>query len=616
MIERINTLRIIAMVSVVLYHFNPIAFPNGYLGVDIFLIISGYLIFYQYAYHQRPSLILFTRLYRIYNMSLITILLILGIWIYFDFSLISPANIIISIVGSVANFLYAMSIDYFSPQNSLDPFIHFWSLSLEMQFYVVCAFLFFTTIFFKNNSAFVPLTISLFVLSLAIYFVFLEISDNHRFYPIYSRLWEFLLGGLIFSYRDKFSLGSKMSGKVNLLLLIFVLLVVLTPIGANYNEVFKFLMIFALCVVISCAHDMPSYAIEKSKLFLVIGASSFCFYLLHQPLLIIIREISSQDMFFLFLCLLFITGVMLHYGVERYVRKLARNMLVGLPLSAIATSVVLYLNFAEDKITDVSSTSSGYQSVASYAATNECIFPDLKSFSENRTGCTSFKYVWAFMGDSHSEQLLKILSRAGFLDGGAIVNLSKGGCAIDEPCFDRQLKDFEKLDSSYSLVCGIYIMAGYNFLSHWGNSVEPGQLALNWTFLGKQIVNIDSDYTKHFTSLLVKYFDRKDVVIFTPFVESHLRPTISRGLASSSNVDHNFARQIADELKMHVPLKNNSVIDVFSDPLLYKADMNTFSSVDWRDGYHLSETGIAAIASRLKEGGNLSRGELVVNCDD
>ena len=141
----IDGLRAIAVVCVILYHLDVAPFYAGFLGVDIFFVISGYLItqlltkeidknksFSVTKFYARRAKRLLPALFLV-----ITFTMCVGIFIMTPFELKELAETALSSVFFSSNFYFWRTSDYFNPVSELNPLLHTWSLALEEQFYLL-----------------------------------------------------------------------------------------------------------------------------------------------------------------------------------------------------------------------------------------------------------------------------------------------------------------------------------------------------------------------------------------------------------------------------------------------------------------------------------------------
>jgi len=202
----INGLRAIAVVFVVLFHFFPHYFSGGFVGVDIFFVISGYLmtkIICGKLDNENFSLIQFylARVRRIFPALLLLLLVILIFgWFYFsppDFRTFGKQ--FASSATFLSNIVYWMDSGYFSAVSRDNWLLHTWSLSVEWQFYILypiaLMLLYKTFNGLRFYIGFIVATVLLFILS-----VITSVTDpDMSFYLLPFRAWEMMVGNCSFA---------------------------------------------------------------------------------------------------------------------------------------------------------------------------------------------------------------------------------------------------------------------------------------------------------------------------------------------------------------------------------------------------------------------------------
>ncbi len=195
----IDGLRALAVLPVIFFHFDLPFLTGGYIGVDVFFVISGFLItnvLLEMTRQGRFSIVRFyeRRARRILPALFLTCLLcILGALVLFvpnDFKSFSKSLEGVSVF--VSNFIFARWIGYFAATPSIDPLLHTWSLAVEEQFYIFFPVILYMAGRFLNKSIYILFSISL-ILNLAL----ISISPEKTFYLLHSRAWELLAGSIL-----------------------------------------------------------------------------------------------------------------------------------------------------------------------------------------------------------------------------------------------------------------------------------------------------------------------------------------------------------------------------------------------------------------------------------
>ncbi len=304
----VQSLRGISVLAVVVFHTKESMFPFGYLGVDIFFIISGFVvtplilnIFEIDSFNQvisnlkkfyiRRFLRLAPALGTTLILSSILIFLFANIQDHKKFALQGIYTIFL--LGNLG--AHKFSGDYFAPNPN--PLIHTWSLSVEEQIYLVLPLLLLITYTaykkfrFRIKSIFATLfTVSFFA------FVFsgsefLNFSSDFVFYSPLTRLWQFCLGGFLVylptSTKKVKSLWSMISIPTIIVFSTFLFLGAAIPLDIGSTSTTVFISILTSVVLISRALDRLPH--KLIKLLIWLGDRSYSIYLIHMPILFIAR---------------------------------------------------------------------------------------------------------------------------------------------------------------------------------------------------------------------------------------------------------------------------------------------------------------------------------------
>lgn len=321
----IDGLRGIAISLVLIFHIWPEYFSFGYVGVDIFFVLSGYLItqiIYTKLESNSFSLKEFyrNRIRRIFP-ALIVVLsttLIIGYLFMFPSELEQLGKHIKSSAFFYENFRLIGEVGYWDEAAVLKPLLHFWSLAIEEQFYIFWPLILILLYKVRLN---IVLTLSVLFLIL---FTIPFIIEIDKFYHTLSRAWELALGGLVFiiSYKHKniFDLLNKYK--------IFIYLGFFISIAISYNNTsfstFKTFIIvfFSALLILSLSYD-KSKTIFSNNILVFIGLISFPLYLWHYILISYTHIFGFEIDVIIGLSLIFLS-ILLSYLTYRYVEIYAR----------------------------------------------------------------------------------------------------------------------------------------------------------------------------------------------------------------------------------------------------------------------------------------------------
>ncbi len=322
-------LRAFAVTFVMLYHLSPHIFSGGYLGVVIFLVLSGYLVTDNFIKEMDKSLHIDIlkfwkkRLLKLY-IPLLPCLSIVSLLILFFFSDMLNGyvgNLLSSLLGMNNIYQIVNGLSYFESHGNLNPFTHLWSLGLEMQFYfiwpVILSFLYGT---FKIKGKKLAITIlSLSLLSAYLMYTLYNpnIDVSRIYYGTDTRAFAFLVGAffaILFPRNDIIKLNLKI--KKNLLLdfcsvIIFLIIVYLSivlspnmPIVYNFGMYAYSVLIGTLLILILLEQNIMNKFLSLLP-FTIVGRRSYSLYLWQYPIMIFISsklsftKISKINLFIL-----------------------------------------------------------------------------------------------------------------------------------------------------------------------------------------------------------------------------------------------------------------------------------------------------------------------------
>ena len=200
--SEIDGLRAFAVISVVAFHTFPSWFKGGFIGVDVFFVISGFLItsnIFENLDRGKFSLLDFygRRIRRIFPALILVMVcsLIFGWFVLLADEYNQLGIHVASGAAFVSNFIFASEVGYFDIDTELKPMLHLWSLAVEEQFYILFPLLLLVASKLRVNLLFVCLVVLLASFFVNLYFV--DRFPTETFFWPFGRFWELLVGSLL-----------------------------------------------------------------------------------------------------------------------------------------------------------------------------------------------------------------------------------------------------------------------------------------------------------------------------------------------------------------------------------------------------------------------------------
>ena len=212
----IDGLRAVAVLTVILFHFNLLGVSGGYVGVDVFFVISGFLItgilfdkmqkgqFSLLGFYERRARRILPPLFVTCALCLVgaLVLFVPDDFVQFSKSLEGAA-------GFASNFIFARWVGYFATSATVKPLLHTWSLAVEEQFYVFFPLLLFglDRAFSNRRKTFITSLYLVLGVSLALNLAWLATSPDRTFYLLHTRAWELMVGAVLVLHLQKIKLS-------------------------------------------------------------------------------------------------------------------------------------------------------------------------------------------------------------------------------------------------------------------------------------------------------------------------------------------------------------------------------------------------------------------------
>lgn len=353
----IQGLRALAVFLVFIFHLNNQFLSGGFIGVDIFFVISGFLItgnILKLKHNKSFKFIdfyigRFKRLLPVF-FSILIVTVILGVFIYSPSEVYLLKRNLFNAVIFNSNNYFASLDNYFGTSNTENPLLHTWTLAIEMQFYFLLPILLICI-----NTKYLKLTIvSLFVILLAYSNLQSYYLNNieEMYFSLPARMPEFLMGSIIVLYKNQLQ---KTFGNIklsNYLAILSVLIIIVS--SAIFNEEMKFpgmivlLPITATSILLLSNNSWVNTKLLSNKLMVHIGELSYSIYLWHWVIMAYLRYYKVEYEFtvvenLLIIGITYILSYVTYQLVENRFRSVSnKKILVILSFQFITLAVGIY----------------------------------------------------------------------------------------------------------------------------------------------------------------------------------------------------------------------------------------------------------------------------------
>lgn len=420
----INALRAISVIGVLLFHYKVPFFDGGFAGVDVFFVISGYLmskIIINGINRNNFSLLEFygRRLKRIVPalLVLVLVLTVVGFFIYFPVNYqLNEQNAAASILF-ISNIVYWQTAGYFAEASDTNILLHTWSLSVEWQFYLIYPLiLLFANKFLKNKTQYLYAFIAVILVSYLAAIYYTTVDKDGSFFLLHSRAWEMMFGGLAFLCEDlakNIQIVARRLIAITGYLVIFLSFYFLNNTMA-WPGMYTIVPVFAAFIIITA--NCNDFEVLKFGVVQGVGKISYSLYLWHWPVYVIAQYLGVPLNASVVIALTVVSFV-LGYLSYKYIEAL--NFTNNKPILAIALCLAMLTGFLA--YFDVNQIAFKHDAVmvANYTkrhpegtrlTTNGCFLTaknkSLKDYNE--TGCLTINPEgknFLLMGDSHSADI-------------------------------------------------------------------------------------------------------------------------------------------------------------------------------------------------------------------
>ncbi len=296
----IDGLRAFAVIAVIINHFNKSILASGYLGVDIFFVISGYVITSSLADRDSKGFLdfisdFYERRIRRLVPALIAFLVPTAILIclFNPDSRLALRTAMSSLFGLSNLYLLHQTNDYFAESTELNPFTHTWSLAVEEQFYILFPLIIWFSGFgrkcMKGSRNLFTIISVLFVSSLILFFTLSRTNEIAGYYLMPSRFWEMAAGCLIFLISQKSIQIPNILSRINPMLFFIGIIIIFFQSQKYYLFNTTFIVFATSCLILSIRKDNLLFKFLTNDNMIFIGKISYSLYLWHWGILCLSR---------------------------------------------------------------------------------------------------------------------------------------------------------------------------------------------------------------------------------------------------------------------------------------------------------------------------------------
>ena len=477
----IDALRALSVTLVVIFHAFPLSLTGGFIGVDVFFVISGYLITQNIQGSIQNNSFSFLTFYQNRARRLLPVLyLVVAVTAFFGLFYLTPKNYhglaesgALSLVY-FANTFFARRVDYFGNDHAEQPFLHLWSLSVEEQFYFLWPVMLLILIRYAPRLIMHLVIFITIVASIAL----AEIksgTDSGVYFLLQYRASELLLGAWLAicglqANKDKPILNS-------LLTIIALILIISSAIFLDKDSVFPGVNILWPCLgavlyIYSAQHLNKSiYKILTLKPIVTLGLLSYSIYLWHWPLLIYGKTsgvITGPMGYFIYSVIL----IGISYLSWKYVEQAFRNKRYTsartffikrlLPITITLAALIslpyetgmqkeLWLSFwGQDMEEYYQYTSDNDPIIAKACGERASKKSTLANDNECKIGDRSADPSFLLIGDSHAEHFVRFFDHLAQENGKSGTAITRAACPplINTPTYENEQIDQNCLDKT------------------------------------------------------------------------------------------------------------------------------------------------------------------------
>ncbi|MES2802599.1 MAG: acyltransferase family protein [Bdellovibrionota bacterium] len=354
----IDGLRAVAILAVLFFHAFPQVLPGGFVGVDVFFVISGFLISSNIFTNLNSNTFSFLDFYsrrinRIFPALFVTLLfcLVFGWFALLDNEYLQLGKHVVGAAGFISNIVLWREAGYFDTLSDLKPLLHMWSLGIEEQFYFIWPVLLWAS--WKKRRVLLPSTICILAILCSFGYSISILKENPTaaFYSPLSRMWELIFGSLLaylmlFPLNLNFTFSKFKRNVFSVLGFALIILAILITKEKNFPGFYALIPIVGTFLILAAKEDaILNRYILSNRGMIWIGLISYPLYLWHWVLLsyarILVGEVPTVSVRIAMIILSFVLAWLTYKFIEIPLRRYKKNFIKVICLSLLMLLVGL-----------------------------------------------------------------------------------------------------------------------------------------------------------------------------------------------------------------------------------------------------------------------------------
>ncbi len=452
-IQYIDGLRAIAVTLVFIFHLSPEFLPGGFIGVDVFFVLSGYLIsgiiierhnteqFYRHFIIGRVR-----RLVPAYIL-VVAVTSLVAWFILLPNELVTYVKSLLAASTFTSNVFFYLNSDYFAGSSEFFPLLHTWSLSVEWQFYLFFPFVLIFMLRVRKKQMLVSLIVLLALTALVAYLA-TQHNPSLAFYNTPFRASEFLIGTIVYVFfkdqKDLSTLNNKWLSGIGWLAIIVLVFISFWLSKANlFPGIYATVVAAVTGIVLVIGNMTPSTSSWKGLLTLkpvaYIGNISYSFYLWHWPIITFYKlylqaEFTVYDYVLITLVTLILSDLSWRYVECKFRTNQPKNtkrvgwaFIVSCMASGVFLAMTLYTKGFNERLSPAQLAILNVQRWADFPG--ECYATQREDrYFHCLIGSQEEEPKLLIFGDSHAQVLVWSLHNTLKEKGLSAVIVAKGGC--------------------------------------------------------------------------------------------------------------------------------------------------------------------------------------------